>query len=297
MTSAIVTTSEMTAARSARRNRSGFILTSVGRSFFAGRTRSHADTYNLRKMHIHKLNVLCDGNRLVGEVVVPDTPRGLVLFLHGLPSAVHAPDPNDEGYAGVAKAFAERGYAAAWFDMRGKKGKGYFSIEGWVRDARAALDAARAVDGLAALPVVLAGFSAGGAVAVETARRGAPVKALVLLAAPATWVSLGKDPRDTAARIKEAHGMPLAPDVEEDPTAWHAEFAATATERTITTVRTPVLIVHSDDDDVVPVSHADRIEQAAPNAQKRVLSGQGHQLRRSTDALEVTLSWLDRHLF
>ena len=263
----------------------------------ADRTSSRAGTYNLRKMQIHKLNVLCDGNRLVGDVVIPQSPRGLVLFLHGLPSALHEPDPNDEGYAGVSKGFAERGYAAAWFDMRGKHGKGYFSIEGWVRDARAALDAARAVDGLAGLPAALAGFSAGGAVAVETARRGAPVKALVLLAAPATWVSLGKEPHEAAVRIKEAHGMRLAPEVEEDPSAWHAEFAATATERTIVTVRTPVLVVHSDNDDVVPVSHADRIEQAAPNAQKRVLSGQGHQLRRSAEALEVTLSWLDRHLF
>lgn len=248
-------------------------------------------------MQIEKLNVVCDGNRLTGEVVIPEEPRGLVLLLHGLPSAAHPPHPEDLGYAGVARLFGERAYAAAWFDMRGKEGKGFFSIDGWVRDARAALDAARATDRLAALPVGVVGASAGGAVAIEAARRGAPVKAIVLLAAPARWVSIGKDPKEAARRIVDMTGMPLHPDVLEDPAPWHAEFGSFPVEVAIAEVRTPVLVVHSDDDDIVPVWHADRIVEAAPNAQKRLLQGQGHQLRRSTEALEVALGWLDRNLF
>lgn len=252
---------------------------------------------NLRGMRNERLNIVCDGNRLEGEVVIPEDPRGLVLLLHGLPSAEHSRHPDDDGYAGMARRFATRGFAAAWLDMRGKEGKGFFSIEGWVRDGRAALDAARAIDGLAALPVAFVGASAGGAVAIEMARRGAAVKAVVLLAAPAVWVTVGKDARAAAARIEEMTGMPLGPDVEANPTEWHAEFGRMPIERTIAQVRTPILVVHSDDDDIVPVTHADRIEAAAPNAQKRILAGQGHQLRRSAEAENIVLSWLDRQLF
>jgi len=248
------------------------------------------------KLKVSKLRVLCDGNRLSGEVVVPPDPRGVVLLLHGLPSAQHPAHPDDLGYSGVAHTFADHGYAAAWFDMRGKDGKGFFSLEGWVRDARAALDSARTGDGLASLPLALVGASAGGAIAVQAARRGAPVKAIVLWAAPAEWVSISKDPRESVRRISEMTGMPIAPDVIEDPSGWHAEFPMNSVEKAVTVVRVPILVVHSLDDDIVPVAHADRIVAAAPNAECRLLEGQGHQLRRSSEAIQTSLDWLGRRL-
>src|SRR5919106_1585914 len=130
-----------------------------------------------------RLPVVCDGLRLSAGACMPEEPRGLVVLLHGIPS-VNPPDPDDKGYPGLAERLAAEGWAAAWADMRAVRGSpGFFSIEGWVRDARAVVDAARALDGTGHLPVALVGSSAGGAVSAEVVRRGAPVNALAMLAA------------------------------------------------------------------------------------------------------------------
>src|SRR4028119_91950 len=99
------------------------------------------------------LPVVVDGLRLAGGVCVPEEPRGLVVLLHGIPPTPPA-DVDDEGYPGLARYFAAAGWAAAWVDMRGARAsQGFFSIGGWVRDARATGDAARPGEGAAAPPV------------------------------------------------------------------------------------------------------------------------------------------------
>ncbi|HEV2757899.1 MAG TPA: alpha/beta fold hydrolase [Actinomycetota bacterium] len=238
------------------------------------------------------LDVLSDGLRLDAGIEVPEDPRGVAVLLHGIPS-VAPPDPADEGYPGLARRFAERGWAAAWGDMRSvRRSPGYFSIEGWVADAGAIVAAARAaapVDG----PVVLVGSSAGGAVSTEAVRRGAPVDAVVLLAAPAAWLSFAADPASGVVRVTSDAGMQLAPETLEDPALWAEEFERVTTEISIAEVSVPVLIVHGTADDVVPVDHATRIASAAPGARLEVIEGAGHQLRRDDRAVELVLAWLD----
>lgn len=246
----------------------------------------------LRAVETLKLNVVCDGNRLKGGVVVPDDPRGLVLLLHGVPS-IQPPEPGDTGYPGLAETFAEDGWAAAWVDLRAvRSSRGFFSIEGWVRDVRASLDAARAVEGLAGLRTALVGSSAGGCVATEAVRRGAPADALALLASPAAWVSFAGHPHEALRRITEEAGMAVAPEAMMDPTDWAAEFAAVTTENSIPHVKVPVLVVHGTEDDVVPTDHAQRIADRANDARLRIIEGAGHQLRRVPEAIDEVLSWL-----
>lgn len=240
------------------------------------------------------LEVESDGLRLDAGIEIPEDPRGVVVLLHGIPSTA-PPDPGDTGYAGLAKTFAAHGWAAAWGDMRAvRRSPGYFSIEGWVADACAILDAGRvAVPGL---PAALVGSSAGGAVATEAVRRGAPAGALALLAAPAAWLSFAADPTSGVVRVTSDAGMQLAPETLEDPTQWAAEFERVTTEISIGEVRVPVLVVHGTADDVVPVEHATRIASAAPGARLEILEGAGHQLRREPRAVELVLGWLDESL-
>ncbi len=217
-------------------------------------------------------------------------------MLHGIPS-VTPPEPDDTGYPGAARLFAEQGWATAWADMRAvRASKGFFSIEGWVRDARAVIDAVRSADGLQGLPLALIGSSAGGAVACEVAARGAPVDALAMLAAPAAWLGYATDPRAGVRRITEETGMALAEEVEADPAAWMAEFETVTAERSIVKIKVPTLIVHGTDDDVVPVDHARRLAERAPRAEVRIIEGGGHQLRKEDAALEIVFDWLERVL-
>lgn len=242
------------------------------------------------------LPVTCDGLRLTCGSVVPERAKGIVILLHGIPSVAPS-DPDDLGYKGLAQTFASHGWAAVWADMRAvRESEGFFSIEGWVRDAEAIVAAACSLPEAGELPVALIGSSAGGAVSAETIRRGAPVDALVLLAAPASWVSFSDEPAAGVKRITEEAGMRLAPEVIEDPIAWALEFEGVTTESSIRHVTVPTLVVHGTADTVVPVEHASRIAARAANAQLEIIEGAEHQLRRDPRALECLLGWLDKTL-
>jgi alpha-beta hydrolase superfamily lysophospholipase len=242
------------------------------------------------------LSVVVDGNRLACGAYVPEEPRGTVIVLHGIPS-VAPPDPDDEGYPGLARRLCARGWTGVWAEMRSVRGSaGSFSIEGWVRDVQAVVNASRALEGGAARPLGIIASSAGGAVAVEATKRGAPVDALVLLATPATWLSFAKDHDDAVRKIVDEAGMTLADDVIADPVAWADEFESVVTERSVTMVSIPVLIMHGTADDVVPPDHASRIAGRAPNAELRFIEGAPHQLRRHPEVFELVAEWLERRL-
>ena len=242
------------------------------------------------------LEIISDGHRLNAGVAVPENPKGLAVLLHGIPS-INPAEPDDTGYPGLAERFAESGWAAAWVDMRAVRGsEGYFSIEGWVRDLRATLEAVRSDGRLAALPTVVVGSSAGGAVATNAVRHGAAVDGLALLAAPASWVSFAGDPREALRRIVEEAGMEVAPEVHTDPQAWADEFSAVTTVTAISDVRAPILIIHGTADTVVPVGHANVLAEAAPSAELRILEGAEHQLRKEPAAIDAVLEWMERTL-
>jgi pimeloyl-ACP methyl ester carboxylesterase len=240
--------------------------------------------------------VVSDGNRLDGGIEVPAEPRGAVLLLHGVPS-INPPEPGDLGYPGLAERLAGQGFAAAWIDMRAARSSpGYFSIEGWVRDATAAARALGELEELTGLKVAIVGSSAGGAVATVALRRGAPAHALALLAAPAEWVSYAGHPREGLRRITEEAGMAVSPEAESDPAAWAEEFTSVTTRDAIGELDVPILIVHGTDDPVVPVEHAHRIAERAPAAELHIIEGAGHQLRKVPEAMIIVERWLDRVL-
>jgi len=248
------------------------------------------------EVQARSLAVLCDGLRLSCGAYVPETPKGIVVALHGIPS-VAPPDPDDEGYPGLARRFASEGWIAVWADMRATRGSpGVFSIEGWVRDARSVIDAARAIEGAAGLRVGVVASSAGGAVSVEATKRGAPVDALVLLAAPAAWINFAGTPDEAVLRITEEAGMPLAEEVLADPSGWAKEFESVVAEKAIVSVQVPTMIVHGTADDVVPVDHAHRLADRARSGELFVLEGAPHQLRREPGVVEIVLDWLARRL-
>ena len=238
------------------------------------------------------LQVACDGNELKGGAFVPDDADRSVVLMHGLPS-VSPPDPADTGYRGFARAFAEQGWVAGWADMRAvRESEGYFSIEGWVTDAAAIVGAIRDLKATSFLALV--GSSAGGVVSTVAVSRGLQVDALALLAAPAAWVSFAADPVAGLTRITQEAGMAVAPAVMEDPTAWAAEFDRVVTRAAIANVDVPVLVMHGDADDVVPVDHAADIAGAARDAELHIIKGGAHQLRRDERAVRALMQWLDR---
>ncbi|MBA3349150.1 MAG: alpha/beta hydrolase, partial [Actinobacteria bacterium] len=240
------------------------------------------------------LTVECDGLELAGGAWIPPGPRATVVLLHGMPSQA-PPAAGSVDYSGLARSWAERGWSALWADLRSvRRSPGFFSIEGWVRDALAWLEAARALG--AGRPVAVVATSAGGPVAAEAIRRGAPVDALVLLASPAGWEEFAADAHDGARRVLYGSGLALGPGVLEDPTTWGAEFDGVTTERSIEGVGIPTLVMHGSEDRVVPVSHAHRIAAHAPRAELDILQGADHNLRHDPAVMDSIARWLERTL-
>ena len=237
------------------------------------------------------LEIASDGNLLKGGAFVPEGAQRSVVLLHGIPSSA-PPDPEDSGYSGFARTFAEAGWVAGWADMRAvRESEGYFSIEGWVTDVAAIVAAVRDLKPTRFLALV--GSSAGGAVSAVAVSRGTKVDALALLAAPAAWVSFAAHPVAGLRRITQEAGMQVAPEVMEDPTEWAAEFDRVTTNDAIGDVSVPVLVVHGDADDVVPVDHAAEIATRALDSELHIIKGGGHQLRRDPRALQTLMQWLD----
>ncbi len=237
------------------------------------------------------LEIKSDGNLLKGGAFVPEGADRSVVLLHGIPSTA-PPDPSDTGYRGLARTFAEAGWVAGWADMRAvRESDGYFSIEGWVADVAAIVAAVRDLTPTRFLALV--GSSAGGAVSTVAVSRGLQVDALALLAAPAAWVSFAAHPVAGLTRITQEAGMRVAPEALEDPTEWAAEFDRVVTKEAIADVTLPVLVLHGDADDVVPVDHAADIATAAGDAELHIVKGGEHQLRRDPRALQTLMRWLD----
>jgi uncharacterized protein len=234
---------------------------------------------------------------LEGELIVPDAPRAVILLCHGIPAG-GPPNPEDEGYAGFARALAARGFAAMWFNFRGCRGApGEFSMSGWCTDVGGALDALARVKDLDGLARALVGSSAGGMAAIDVAADREDVALVATLAAPSTLAALGDDEQAVVQRLRNI-GIIHDPAYPPDPKAWWGDLVGRAALKAINRIAPrPLLLIHGDADDVVPYDHAERLfaQAAEPKELVRIPRG-AHQLRKDPRAVDALTDWLDRRL-
>jgi putative redox protein len=223
-------------------------------------------------------------HRVPGLLVLPGFPRG-----PGGAATV------GNTYASLVDRIArEAGWAALTFTMRGTgPSEGDFSIEGWLADVRAALDALLARSDVTF--ACLAGFRLGGTLAIVTAAHDERVRGLATFAAPAslrTWV---RDPQWFLEYARRT-GVLRTSDFPPDPAAWIRAIAnldVVAAARRITP--RPWLLVHGTDDDVVPVADARTLADAGGDCvELRVVAHAPHRLRHDPRAIAALLGWLDR---
>ena len=205
-----------------------------------------------------------DGVRLHAWLMPAEEPRGALLFCHGNAG-------NVEGRIPAARAFTELGFTVLLFDYRGYgASEGSPSEEGTYLDALAAYEHLVGRAGFDPDRIVAYGESLGAAVAIELARRRG-VAGLVLEHAFTSLPDLGAElyrwlPVRMLARIRYDNVRKLAQ------------------------LRTPVMIVHSKDDEIVPVAHAERLSEVAGGPLDLLFTRGGHNgggfLRRE--------EWIDR---
>lgn len=188
---------------------------------------------------------------------------------------------------------SEMGFAAMTFTFRGcGQSSGDFSLAGWASDLRNAIDHLRSeveTEGL-----FLVGTSTGGSLSVSVAAQDARVSGVAMLSARAGFEDWAAQPRrflDHAREIGAIRHPAFPPSFD----AWARElrsFKPVEAARRLSP--RPLLVLHGEEDDSVPVSDARRLAQAHGSAMLRIIPGAGHRLRHDPRAVAILLGWLDR---
>jgi uncharacterized protein len=191
-----------------------------------------------------------DGERLSVWWVPAPSPRGAVLLLHGNAGNIsHRVD--------YALMFRGLGYSTLLVDYRGYgRSTGKPSEEGTYRDAEAAWRWLTQTRGIPEKNIVVFGESLGGGVASWIAARHRP-RALVLASTFTSAVDLGA----------EVYGFL--------PVRLISKFRYATLER-LRDVRSPVLVMHSPDDDIIPYAHGRKLFEAAAEPKTFVDLAGGH---------------------
>jgi fermentation-respiration switch protein FrsA (DUF1100 family) len=239
------------------------------------------------------------GITLRGTVVVPSSqePWPLTLLCHGIPSGV--PAPGEPGYEVLAHRLAEGGSAACWFNFRGTGlSEGDFSLAGWVADLESLLAAVRSerapLEGCDPDRIALMGFSGGGAVSIICAARGRGLAGVVALSSPADFSSLlaREDMGEFIARAR-AIGIIRDPAFAASEEEYYREMLTCNPIDFVGGVApTPVLIIHGDSDETVPVAEAYRLYGAASEPRELFIVKKGaHKLRLNAEAMDKAVGW------
>ena len=191
-----------------------------------------------------------DGEMLDGWFVPAPAGRGTLLYLHGNGGNIgHRVD--------IIRTFHSLGFGVLIFDYRGYgRSTGKPSEEGTYRDALAAWNYLTQERRIPAQHIVLFGESLGGSIAAWLAERHPP-RALVIYAAFTSVPDMAKV---------------LYPFL---PTGLIARYRYD-TRAALARVHSPLLILHSTEDEIIPYSHAQELLTIAPEPKKLVSLRGGH---------------------
>jgi fermentation-respiration switch protein FrsA (DUF1100 family) len=196
----------------------------------------------------------------------------------------------------LTRKICENGYAALFINFRGTGDSGgNFHLGGWYSDLEAVMSFVEGELAERFPQVYLAGFSAGGALAIRYAAEYGGVRGVATFAAPAelskifpeehlfTFLELARD----VGIIKET-GFPPTPD-------WfYREIEELRPVEYVSRVSPiPLLLVHGEEDELVPVADAGRLFDAAGEPKELLLLPGGiHRLRQDPRSLDCLLGWL-----
>jgi dipeptidyl aminopeptidase/acylaminoacyl peptidase len=247
-----------------------------------------------------EITLTVDNLHLPGEVYFPETakePCPALCLCHGIPSGQPS-SSDDRGYPGLAERFCAAGFITLIFNFRGAgPAQGNLDMMGWTRDLKAAIDYLASLEEVDKSCLCLLGSSGGAAVSVYVAANDPRVSSLVTLACPAEFSFLtdkqrAKDTIDHFRSIGVIRDKDFPTSVDE----WLEGFSTISPLRWIHRISPrPILLIHGDKDDLVPVEHAHQLyERAGEPKELAIIADAGHRLRHEEKAVTTALEWLIR---
>ena len=229
-----------------------------------------------------------DGHKMLASYHRPAGPanrrRPTVLFLHGFPGSEKSVD--------VQRELLRRGIASVAPSFLGSWGSGgTYRFTTLVPQARAALRAARRLSFVDPARMAVYGFSMGGFAALNLAALEPSLKAVVAVAPAGGPEMLGPGTRQFLARLSKPLNAPalgsLLPDFRRALTRFDPAHA-------VAKIRAPLLLVHGDADDTIPVAVSRRLAALAGGPARLVVErGAAHDfLDRREKLARLTSRWL-----
>jgi alpha-beta hydrolase superfamily lysophospholipase len=205
---------------------------------------------------------------------VPDSPRAGVVIIHGARSS-------KESHHDFARACHAAGLAALCFDQRGC-GDSPGPMDGrMIADVVAMADCLRETTGRPDLPIALRGSSLGGYLAIAAAGRARAETVIAICPASASslrrvlangWLADSADAPAVAALL-DAHDLG---DI-------------------VGALPVPLLLMHAEGDEVVPVAHSRALAALAAHPRSRLIvvpGGHHRSIQHDGDLQAVTLRFL-----
>ena len=173
--------------------------------------------------------------------------------------------------------------------------EGNFSIDGWLRDVCAGIDALSALDEVSSVSVI--GFGTGGALAICAGALRPEVRSVAACAPPADFSDWSSDPEHLLGHARRV-GVITDDAFPENFDAWAASLAEVqAIQSAAEFAPRSLTILHGADDDLVPVFDSRLVADAHGSADLRVVQGAGHALRYDPRVIAVILGWVDRQRY
>ena len=247
-------------------------------------------------MKIESICLKSDELELVGELFIPlvNEPCSALCICHGIPATPY--NPEDKGYSVLAQMFCAAGFVTLIFNFRGAgRSQGNFDILGWSRDLQVAINFLyhhRATD---KARLCLLGFSGGAAVSVYATAHNPCISSLVTCACPADFNLFTNAEKlvHTIQHFREI-GAIRDNDFPHSKKEWLNGFKTISPIQWIGMVSPrPLLVIHGDADETVPVEHAYQLYREAQEPKEiTILPGARHRLRLEEKAMTTALDWL-----
>jgi dipeptidyl aminopeptidase/acylaminoacyl peptidase len=237
-----------------------------------------------------------DNLNLYGVLYSPDIldpAKPALCLCHGIPAVPY--NPKERGYALLAEKFCVNGFITFIFNFRGAGlSQGNLDLLGWTHDLQAAVNFLYSLDELKKAQLALIGFSGGAAVSVYVAAQDARIASIVTLACPASFDFLPGNKADAIIAHFRTIGVIRDKDFPESVEKWLEGFNTVSPLSYIEQISPrPLLIVHGDKDDTVPVMHAHKLYQKAREPRELIIiPNAGHRLRLEEKAVDSVLNWL-----
>ncbi|MCC5951564.1 MAG: alpha/beta fold hydrolase [Acidimicrobiia bacterium] len=235
---------------------------------------------------------------IAGHLARPKVARGTwtpaVVLAHGFPTGRDGGRTVSQTFPELADRIAtEMGWYALAFTYRGcGDSEGDFSLSGWLEDLRSAAAWVRRLPDVGGVWTV--GYGTGGAMAICAAADDPTIRGVAALGAPADFDDWARHPRRLLQHARE-QGIVRSSRYPPSFDTWTKDLRS---HRAVAAVAAlpprALLVVHGDDDNVVPVFDARVLADAHGSADLRIIDAGGHELRHDPRAVAVLLGWLDR---